>query len=116
MTVNLDSQLPEGPLLASGKATEAGETVAAEFFEINETIKILEKRKAVLRGIILDAATEVDPKAKFFPAGEHIIKISRSERRTIPVTEVEKQRPDLFEALKEAELVTITASASVTVT
>ena len=115
MTVELDHPLPTGPLLADGRATDDGVDLAEEYKEINDTISQLEARKSVLRGLILQAAQDEDPKAKSFPAGSRIIKISHSTRRSISVTAVAKEKPAIFEALVADGLVRETSSVSLSV-
>jgi len=115
MTVYLDHPLPTGPILAGGKATFDGEMLAEEYKEIVDTVRALEDRREVLRALIIQAAQEEDPKAKSFPAGQRVIKISHSTRRSIAVTEVAKEMPEVFEALVAGGMVKTTESVSVKV-
>jgi hypothetical protein len=115
MTVYLDHPLPEGPILAGGKATFDGEMLAEEYKEIVDTIAALDARREVLRALIIQAAQDEDPKAKSFPAGQRVIKISHSTRRSIAVTAVERDLPEVYDALVAGGMVKTTESVSVKV-
>ena len=88
----------QGPLLASGKATDEGVAVAARYKEIKDTLDLLEKEREVLRTLILEAANEF-PGIKVWPAGDLIIRIGATARETVPVSQVRAKDPELYQAL-----------------
>jgi hypothetical protein len=105
MVIDLDEALDiQGPLLASGKATDEGIEVARRYKQIKDLLDTLEREKDALREVILAAAEEF-PGAKSFPAGDLIIRVSSTSRETIPVSQVRTQHPEIYKALVAAGLV-----------
>lgn len=104
MTIQLGADLPTKPLLASGRATADGVAVAERYREVKDLIDVLEAEKAVLRDAILTAAAEY-PDTKSFPAGDLVIRITKQVRETVPVAQIRKDHPDLYQTLKEQGVV-----------
>ena len=103
-----------GPLLASGKATDEGETVAIRYREIKDLIDVLEEEKTALRDLILTAAAEF-PGIKSFPAGDLIIRIGATNRETVPLAKIRTNDRDLYDALVAAGYVNKTSSQTLSV-
>lgn len=115
MVINLDQALDiEGPLLASGKATEEGVAIAERYKAVKDLLDTLEREKDALRAAILEAAEEF-PGVKVFPAGEVIIRIGQTSRETVPVSQVRTQNPALYEALVAGGFVNKSTSKTLSV-
>lgn len=104
----------QGPLLASGKATDEGIAVAARYREVKDLLDTLEREKDLLRNAILAAADEF-PGAKSFPAGDLVIRIGAAARETVPVAQVRAQDPDLYQRLVDGGYVNKTTSRTLSV-
>lgn len=109
MTIHLDADLPTKPLLASGRATADGIAVAERYREVKDLIDVLEAEKNLLREAILAAAAEY-PDTKSFPAGDLVIRVTEQKRETVPVAQIRKDHPDLYELLKEQGVVNVSTA------
>lgn len=98
MTIDLGIDLPTKPLLASGRATKDGIAVAERYAEIKALLDALEAEKNLLREAILAAAAEY-PDVKSFPAGDRVIRITSQSRETVPLAEVKKSNPAIYDLL-----------------
>lgn len=99
------TDIPEGPLLADGRATPLGIEVCERYKELKDAIDRLEKEREELRNVILEAAS-LYPDSKSFPAGDMVIRISEQTRETVPVAKIKKEDPTVYEGLVAAGFVT----------
>ena len=109
MTIDLDTGLPQGPLLASGRATQSGIMLAERYKEVKALLDVLEAEKNLLREAIITAAAEY-PDTKSFPAGDLVIRITQQTRETVPVAQIRKDHPDLYSLLKEEGVVNVSVA------
>jgi len=115
VTFDLDLGLEiNGPLLASGKATDEGIAAAARYKQIKDLLDTLEREKDALREVILTAAEEF-PGAKSFPAGDLIIRVGATSRETVPVSRIRTEQPEIYQALVAAGLVNKTTARTLSV-